>query len=273
MYLQSLALTELYRNIRNVTKKLVRQFQYKPAPAQLGSELTCLQNATQKVDAIIAENPDQSLDALVSARKINTDQKEQALRKPGLQVQLRQLEEQVTQYKKFDEEYQQRLAAEKELLQSAHIKELEKIRETTRAEAAIDAKKDVKHRLLTFSRFLRAAAAMRQHEDDSSEEGKAFEGALLLVYGGDANAVAAAEKVIDGTDDPVPATDGTILSVTCTFTSPKSIPQRLTIPLIPSRRTSQSQSPRRRPRRNLPRTRTRKRRPSRPHRQRSHDHH
>ena len=56
---------------------------------------------------------------------------------------------------------------------------------------------------------------MRQNEDDTSDEGKAFEGALLLVYGGDANAVAAAEKVIDGTDDPVPATDGTVLSVTC----------------------------------------------------------
>ncbi|KAL9075063.1 MAG: hypothetical protein Q9157_004154, partial [Trypethelium eluteriae] len=184
---------ELNKNIRNVTKKL---------------------NATQKVDAIIAENPGQSLDALVTTRKINADQKEQALRKPGLQAQLQQLEEQVAQYKKFDEEYQHRLLTERELLQSTHKQELERLTETIKAEAAIEAKKDVKHRLLTFSRFLRAAAAMRQNEDENSEEGKAFEGALLLVYGGDTNAVAAAEKVIDGTDDLVPATDGTVLSVT-----------------------------------------------------------
>ncbi|KAL9097743.1 MAG: hypothetical protein Q9165_000069 [Trypethelium subeluteriae] len=151
---------ELNKNIRNVTKKL---------------------NATQKVDAIIAENPGQSLDALVNTRKINADQKEQALRKPGLQAQLQQLEEQVAQYKKFDEEYQHRLTTEKELLQSTHKQELEKLTETIKAEAAIEAKKDVKHRLLTFSRFLRAAAAMRQNEDENSEEGKAFEGALLLV--------------------------------------------------------------------------------------------
>ncbi|KAI9657060.1 MAG: hypothetical protein M1821_003226 [Bathelium mastoideum] len=190
---ESQYIRELNRNLRNVTKKL---------------------NATQKVDAVVAENPGQSLEALVAARKINADQKEQALRKPALQAQLQQLEEQIAQYKKIDEEYQQRLTTKKELLQSAHKKDLETLGETIKAEAAIEAKKDVKHRLLTFSRFLRAAAAMRQNEDDNSDESKAFEGALLLVYGGDANAVAAAEKVIDGTDDPVPATDGTILSVT-----------------------------------------------------------
>ncbi|KAI9697722.1 MAG: hypothetical protein M1820_007709 [Bogoriella megaspora] len=190
---------ELFKNIRNVNKKLVNYLN---------------QNATQKVDAILAENPGQSLDELVAARKINTDQKEQALRKPALQASLRSLEDQIAQYKKFDEEYQQRLVKEKEQLQSAHKDELEKLRETIKAEAAIEAKKDVKHRLLTFSRFLRAAAAMRQTEDDTSEEGRAFEGALLLVYGGDVTAVAAAEKVIEGTEDLVPATDGSILSVT-----------------------------------------------------------
>ena len=48
----------------------------------------------QKVDSIIAENPGVSLDDLVASRKINNDQKAQALKKPVLQVQLAQLEEQ-----------------------------------------------------------------------------------------------------------------------------------------------------------------------------------
>lgn len=177
----------------------------------------------QKLDAIIAEHPNVSLDELVNTRKINNDQKAQAVKKPALQAQLAQLEEQVTQYKKFDQEYQQRLSAEKELLESSHKAELVKMRETIKAEAAIDAQKNFKQRLLVLSRFLRAAAARRQREDDDSEETKAFEGALLLVYGGDPSAVAAAEKLIEGTEDNVPSTEGAILSVTCMFTPRPSI--------------------------------------------------
>lgn len=73
------------------------------------------QNATQRVDSIVAENPDQNLDQLLAARKINPDQKAQAQKKPSLQASLAQLEEQVAQYKQFDEDYQKRLAAEKRL--------------------------------------------------------------------------------------------------------------------------------------------------------------
>lgn len=74
-----------------------------------------------------------------------------------------------------------------------------------------------KDKILTLSRFLRAAAARRQLEDDDSDLTKAFEGALLQVYGGDAAAVNAAEKLIDGADVGVPSTEGILLSVTCTF--------------------------------------------------------
>lgn len=176
---------------------------------------SCQQNALQKIDSIIAENPEQSLDDLVKSRKINQDQKAQALKKPALQASLNQLEEQLAQYKVFDQEAKQRLAAEKEALQTAHRDELEKLRSTLKAEAEAEAIKEGRERLLIFSKFLRAAAARRQLEDSESEESKAFEGALLLVYGGDANAVAAAEKIIDGADEGVPSTEGTILSFTC----------------------------------------------------------
>ena len=72
-------------------------------------------------------------------------------------------------------------------------------------------------KMLTLLRFLRAAAARRQLEDDDSELTKAFEGALLQVYGGDALAVSAAEKLIEGAEDGVPSTEGVLLSTTCTL--------------------------------------------------------
>ena len=54
-----------------------------------------------------------SLDDLVAARKINADQKAQILKKPQLQASLTQLEEQISQYKKFDQEYKARSQTEK----------------------------------------------------------------------------------------------------------------------------------------------------------------
>lgn len=183
-----------------------------------------MQNATQKVDSIIAENPGVSLDELAASRKINADQKAQAQRKPKLQAELAQLEEQVAQYKRFDQEYQEKHAREKEILQKTHSSELEALREAVKAEAAIEQKRVFREKILTLSRFLRAAAARRQLEDDDSDLTKAFEGALLQVYGGDAVAVAAAEKLIEGAEDGVPSTEGVLLNVTCKSRSWPSIP-------------------------------------------------
>ena len=169
------------------------------------------------MDLIVAENPDKSLDELLTARKINADQKAQAQKKPALQASLAQLEEQISQYKQFDEEYQKRLAAEKAALESSHSEELAKVKLSAAAEAHAEAKKITQESLLALSRFLRAAAAKRQDGDETSEENRAFEGALLLVYGGDANAVAAMEKLIDGSEDKVPFVDSQLSDFTCEF--------------------------------------------------------
>ena len=171
----------------------------------------------QKVDAIIAENPESSLDELVAARKINADQKAQALKKPALQAQLTQLEDQITHYRKLDQDYQQRMAKERQDLENAHAEEISRLKDTFQAEALQGTPNLLKHHLLTLSRFLRAAAARRQRDDDDSEESKAFEGALLLVYGGDHSAVIAAEKLIEQSDESVPSTEGVSLQMTCTF--------------------------------------------------------
>jgi ribosomal protein L16 Arg81 hydroxylase len=168
-----------------------------------------------KVNEVVAANPGVSIDDLVSSRKINADQKAQLLKKPALQSQLAQLEEQLAQYKKFEQEFQSKISQEKEILSKTHSEEVEKLRDILKAEAALEQKKVLREKFLTLSRFLRAAAARRQLEEDDSDLTKAFEGALLLVYGGDATAVAAVEKLIDGTEDSVPSTEGAALSVTC----------------------------------------------------------
>ncbi|KAK4696601.1 hypothetical protein P7C71_g1352, partial [Lecanoromycetidae sp. Uapishka_2] len=181
-------LRELQKNIRNIKKKL---------------------NATQKVDSIVAENPGVSLDELLASRKINQDQKIQAQKKPSLQASLTQFEEQAAQYKQFDEDYQKRITAEKSALETSHKDELQKVKDATMSEAAAEGKKEAKENLLVLSKFLRAAAAKRQGGDETSAENRAFEGALLLVYGGEAAAVVAMESLIAGSEDKVPTVDGT----------------------------------------------------------------
>ncbi|WKT49126.1 hypothetical protein QSH57_014056 [Fusarium oxysporum f. sp. vasinfectum] len=70
---------EIQKNIRNVNKKIT--------------------NAS-KTDSLLSQNPGKSLDELVESRIINNDQKAQILKKPALQAQLAQYEEQLVQYQK-----------------------------------------------------------------------------------------------------------------------------------------------------------------------------
>ena len=173
------------------------------------------QSSTQKVDSIIAENPDKTLDELLASRKINADQKVQAEKKPALKANLDQLEEQLEHYKKFDEDYQKKFAAEKTSLEAAHLEELENIKNSANLEAKAEVQKTTREKLLALSRFLRAAAAKRQDGDETAEENRAFEGALLLIYGGDSSAVEAMEKLIEGSEDLVPTVEGQASNFTC----------------------------------------------------------
>jgi TolA-binding protein len=171
-----------------------------------------------KTDAVIKENPDVSLDDLVSQRKINQDQKASALKKPHLQAQLITLEEQVQQYKKFDADLQQQLQKQKSELTSNHGEELEKLKSELQAEAAARSEAELKSKLLIFSQFLRAAADRRNAEhDEEDDENRAFEGTLLLVYGGDQKAVDTALSLIEGSDEQVTSIEGSLLPVKCKF--------------------------------------------------------
>lgn len=183
-----------------------------------------MQNAMAKVDSIIAEHPDLSLDDLVATRKINADQRAQALKKPALLQQLNQAEEQLTLYKTVHQWHEDRLQAEKarlELAMEQRVDEYEgRLRDLKgRNEQGSNSESSLKLRLLTLSRFLRAAAARRQSDADEKDVStQAFEGVLLAFYGGDSNAAFAMEKLIEGSDDRVSAPDGTVLDLTCKWT-------------------------------------------------------
>ncbi|KAI4746163.1 hypothetical protein E4T50_03507 [Aureobasidium sp. EXF-12298] len=184
---------ELQKNIRNVNKKL---------------------NAMTKLDSILAENPGKSLDELLASRKINADQKAQASKKPALQASLAQLEEQIAQYKKVDADYQSRMSAQHLHLTSSHQAEIEKMKADLTGQLEEQLNSALRQKLLTFSQFLRAAAAKRVIEEEAdSDESKAFEGALLLVYGGDDKAVDAVMNLITGSDEQVPSVEGELLPV------------------------------------------------------------
>jgi hypothetical protein len=173
------------------------------------------QNATSKVDSIIAENPGKSLDELVTEKKINTDQKAQALKKPALQTHVAQLEEQIVQHKQLAAIYEEKLAVQKTTLEKAHKEALEAARETIIAEIAESKKNESKDQLLILSRFLRAAAAMRHTGDETANENRAFEGVLFQVYGGTHEAVDSMLKLIEGVDEKVSSVESELLDVTC----------------------------------------------------------
>lgn len=189
---------ELQKSIRNINKKIT--------------------NAS-KVDNVIAENPDKTLDELVTARKINADQKAQVLKKPALQASLVQLEEQVAQYIKLDAEikikYQKEKEALEEKLKEIARKELEESLALAKTEAQETAAKHLEESLLLLSQFLKLAAIRRAEEEASElEESKALEGLLAQVYSGDASAVAAMLNLINGSDNTLKSINGEDLNVT-----------------------------------------------------------
>lgn len=182
------------------------------------------QNATSKVDSIIAENPGKSLDELIADKKINNDQKAQALKKPALQANVAQIEEQIAHYKEFAAYYEERLVSQKDDLEKGHKEELDSVREKAIAEASEVNQKDLRRRLLTLSKFLLAAAEKRRSGDESSTDAQAFEAVLYQVYAGSEDAVTNMLKLIDGVDDKITNLEGTELDATCKETHSKPRP-------------------------------------------------
>ncbi|KAF4126394.1 hypothetical protein GMORB2_0130 [Geosmithia morbida] len=178
---------ELQKNIRNVNKKIA--------------------NAS-KTDSLLAQHPGKSLDLLVASRIINADQKTQILKKPALEAQVAQYEEQLAQIIKIDEQYRAQAAADKAELEQR----VEKAKAQAVAEAKADFEKTQKANLLLISQFLRLAAYRREDAaDPESDESQAIEGVLLAIYTGDDSAVSSMLKLVNGSSDRIVSVPGELL--------------------------------------------------------------
>ncbi|KAG6005034.1 hypothetical protein E4U21_000549 [Claviceps maximensis] len=181
---------ELQKNIRNLNKKLT--------------------NAS-KTDSILRQHVGTPLDELVNSRVINTDQKIQIEKKPALQAQLAQMEQQLVQFQKVHEQYRLRAAADK----AEWEKSIEKAKNDAVSDAKAGFQQSLKDSLLTLSQFLRLAAYRREEASEpESDESQAIEGVLLAIYAGDDNAVSSMLKLVQGTDDKVFSVPGEELQTT-----------------------------------------------------------
>ncbi|KAI1614811.1 hypothetical protein EDD37DRAFT_609297 [Exophiala viscosa] len=190
---ESSFIKDLQRNIRNINKKLA---------------------ASHKADAVITENPDVPLDDLVAQKKLNADQKAQILKKPGLQAQVAQLEEQLHTFRSFSHELEEKFAKEKAGLTEAHEAEIARVKKEVSQDAEDIKTKAVEDGLRVITHFLHAAASKRQSEDVESEEARAFEGALLLVYQGNDASLTTLKSLIYGTEEKVLDVQGEPLDYT-----------------------------------------------------------
>ncbi|KAK5997262.1 Hypoxia up-regulated protein 1 [Cladobotryum mycophilum] len=197
---------ELQKNIRNTNKKLT--------------------NAS-KTDAILSQHSEKSLDELVAEKIINADQKAQILKKPALQAQIAQFEEQLVQYQKVHEQYQARATAEK----AEWEKSVEKAKADAVGEAKAEFKSSLDDHLLVLSQFLRLAAYRREEaKDPESDESQAIEGVLLAIYAGDETAVSSMLKLIEGSEDQIISVPGEQLQTT--YATVKSIAKTYQAPSL-----------------------------------------
>lgn len=147
------------------------------------------------------------------------------MKKPSLQANVAQIEEQIAHYKQFANYYEERLASQKAELEKAHKEELASIQKTHKelestqknnvGKATETNEKGLRRQLLTLSKFLCAAAAMRRSGDETSNDSHAFEGVLYQVYGGSQEAVTSMLKLINGVDEKIVSVEGSELGITC----------------------------------------------------------
>lgn len=156
----------------------------------------------------------------MAEKVINADQKTSLLKKPALQAQLLQLQEQLAHIQKVEQDLRARAKAERDELERslAQKHEAEKAQAVEEAVEAARAahKQDVDSAFLVVSRFLRLAAARRTEEaNPDSDENQALEGVLLLLYTGDEVSVETTRKLVAGAADKTTSTAGDELPVTC----------------------------------------------------------
>lgn len=162
----------------------------------------------------------------MAEKKINADQKAQALKKPALQATIAQLEEQIGHYKEFTAQYEARLQSQKAALEKTHQEELEAVRAKAIADASETTSRVLREQFFTLTKFLCAAANTRHAGDTESLESRAFEGVLFQVYGGNQSAVDSMVKLVDGADEKVVTVEGETLELSCKLYLPCPCPSK-----------------------------------------------
>jgi len=141
------------------------------------------------------------------AIKLNADERRKISEKPVHLAVHKELKDVMDILIKHDAMEEKRITSEKAQVAAAHAAELEKAivkaKEEGRKEATDKADEDLQL-LLSFLRnvSLRRSWAANGQVLDPSEE-KAFEAALIAVYEGTDNALAACNKLFSGLDEPV----------------------------------------------------------------------
>ena len=152
----------------------------------------------------------------MASKIINADQKAAYLKKPSLQAQLNQYEEQLAVHKKIDQEHRARLSEQEKSLTKKFDEEKADLTAALEKKIEAEARTALKTNLLVLSQFLRLAAARRAEEaDGKADENMALEGVLLHIYSGDDNAVATMLKLVQGSDEQTLSTSGETLKTTC----------------------------------------------------------
>ena len=157
-------------------------------------------HAVSKTEATITESGGLSLDALLEKRKINADQKAQIQKKPQLEAQLSQLEEQQKNYTELIQDLEARFEQEKSSLVESHNAEIEKVREEATHSSTTASTSKVKDALQVACQFLHAAAYQRQREDVGENEKQAYEAVLFHLYQGNSSALDTLVSVVEGTE-------------------------------------------------------------------------
>jgi hypothetical protein len=156
-----------------------------------------------KTEAIVEENSGKTLDQLIAEKKINNDQKAQIVNKPNLKAQITQLEEQLSAYKSFGLELEDRHSRDKAALVESHESEIAQLKEEAATSAKAAEGKDLDKALEIVSSFLHAAAAKRGSDDTDSPEALAFEGSLLMIYQGNSTSINGLKNLVEGSDEKV----------------------------------------------------------------------
>lgn len=156
-----------------------------------------------KTEAIVIEFSNLSLDQLVAQKKINSDQKAQIQKKPQLEAQVAQLEEQQKNLLEYSKSMKAKHEKEKTDLKEAHEAAVLQARTDATDAANMASSKQVSEALKIVAQFLHAAAYKRQSEDIEPDEAKAYEGVLFHLYQGNATSHDAITKLVNGSEEKI----------------------------------------------------------------------